>query len=276
MQQREWLVCGVSTRALRASSRATAITTVSSPAARVCSESALGRPGGATSGSQVRASLLSQLVEPPTADGRDTRRLFLAPAAGDSTPGAGTAVCGPSNSAGASRRGDKGWLPRHRQCRAAHNLPGRGLPRRRAKFGGLRWRVERVRPADSWTWAPGRHVAPRAPGGPLLPVARGERLTDGRRRGAHRRHAAGAALRPPSSLAGELSRRRAKPLLRLRPPNCARLREPPPAAGRRVRRAAEGSARGAAAARRGTLEAHLPRRSVRGSQISGGAGPSHA
>jgi hypothetical protein len=109
-----------------------------------------------------------------------------------------------------------------------------GLPRRRAKFRGLRWRVERVRPPDSWTWAPGRHVAPRAPGGPLRPGARVKRLADGRRRGAHRWRAAGAALRPPSSLAGELSRRRAKPLLRLRPRNWARLTETPPAAGRRA------------------------------------------
>jgi hypothetical protein len=132
--------------------------------------------------------------------------------------------------------------------------------RRRAKFCGLRWRVERVRPADSWTWAPGRHVATRAPGGPLRPGARVKHLTDGRRRGAHRWHAAGAALRPPSSLAGELSRRRAKPLLRLRPPNCARLRDTPTAVGSRARRAARRAARGAAAARRGTLEAHLASR----------------
>jgi hypothetical protein len=97
--------------------------------------------------------------------------------------------------------------------------------------------------------------ATRAPYRPLRPGARAKRLTDGRKRGAHRQHAAGAALRPLSSLAGELSRGRAKPLPRLRPRNCARLREPPPAAGRRARRAARWAARGAAAARRGTLEA---------------------
>jgi hypothetical protein len=48
--------------------------------------------------------------------------------------------------------------------------PRAGLPRRRAKFRGLRWRVERVRPADSWTWAPGRHV--RAARSRRAPAAR--------------------------------------------------------------------------------------------------------
>jgi hypothetical protein len=43
----------------------------------------------------------------------DTRRWLLAPAAGDSTPGAGAASRGACSSASASRSGDKGWLPRH-------------------------------------------------------------------------------------------------------------------------------------------------------------------
>jgi hypothetical protein len=64
----------------------------------------------------------SQLFCPVRRSVDDTRRLFLAPTAGDSTPGAGAASCGACNSAGASRRGDKGWLPRQSQCRAAHNL----------------------------------------------------------------------------------------------------------------------------------------------------------
>jgi len=100
----------------------------SRPAARVCSESARGRPERRSSGLRP-VSPVSLLQSTRGAEHSDTRRPFLAPAAGDSTPGAGTARGAACNSAGASRRGDKGWLPRQSQCRAAHNLPGRAAAR---------------------------------------------------------------------------------------------------------------------------------------------------
>ena len=93
----------------------------SRPAARVCSERARSRPGLTV----LAPALGSSVVSPPPAKHRDTRRRFLAPDAEYSTPGAGAPVFGAYNSTGASRRRDKGRLPRHRQCRAAHDLPGR-------------------------------------------------------------------------------------------------------------------------------------------------------
>ena len=86
-----------------------------------------GSPWRTVSEARPRASLRSR----PSAKGDTVQRLFLAPAAGHSTPGAGAALPGAQNSAGASRSGGKGWLPRHGQCRAAHGLPGRAAARTR-------------------------------------------------------------------------------------------------------------------------------------------------